>query len=323
MRNVGQASYPPRDDTLTVVRVSRGGTGATTAAAARTNLGAAAAAHTHPLGDLTQSGATTGQVATWNGTAWAPQTPAGGGGYDPEFRNEVICPCTVVANSYVNMIARTESGGTGAVVAGAGAAALGEALFRDSNGGAVMLSSGTTATGRAHCIYANASGAHTFRYFRPSVGAPWNAGFVVIGTHRPDATEDFVFRIGFQFIASIADPNDPMAQFVVDRTLNNGDTWHVQARATTGGARTTVNTGVGVNRSSDASPAWNRMRLIWRVSPAELEWWIDGVSGTITTNVPDAMLGCGVNIVKIAGTTDRRLFWCDGRMWQPRATRKW
>lgn len=82
MRNVGQASYPPRDDTLTVVRVSRGGTGATTAAAARTNLGAAAAAHTHPLGDLTQSGATTGQVATWNGTIWVPQTPAGGGGGD-------------------------------------------------------------------------------------------------------------------------------------------------------------------------------------------------------------------------------------------------
>lgn len=35
-------------------------------------------AHTHPLSDLTQSGATTGQVATWNGTAWAPDDAAGG-----------------------------------------------------------------------------------------------------------------------------------------------------------------------------------------------------------------------------------------------------
>jgi hypothetical protein len=35
--------------------------------------------HTHPLSQLTQSSATTGQVATWNGTAWVPQTPSGGG----------------------------------------------------------------------------------------------------------------------------------------------------------------------------------------------------------------------------------------------------
>ncbi len=34
-------------------------------------------AHTHPLSDLTQSSATTGQVATWNGTAWVPLAPGG------------------------------------------------------------------------------------------------------------------------------------------------------------------------------------------------------------------------------------------------------
>jgi hypothetical protein len=37
-------------------------------------------AHTHPLSNLDQSGATTGQVASWNGTAWAPATVSGGGG---------------------------------------------------------------------------------------------------------------------------------------------------------------------------------------------------------------------------------------------------
>jgi hypothetical protein len=37
-------------------------------------------AHTHPLSDLTQSSATTGQVPSWNGTAWVPTTPASGGG---------------------------------------------------------------------------------------------------------------------------------------------------------------------------------------------------------------------------------------------------
>jgi hypothetical protein len=36
--------------------------------------------HTHALADLTQSSASTGQVATWNGSAWAPATPSAGGG---------------------------------------------------------------------------------------------------------------------------------------------------------------------------------------------------------------------------------------------------
>jgi hypothetical protein len=44
------------------------------------DVGAAATSHTHSLANLTQSSATTGQVATWNGTAWAAATPAGGGG---------------------------------------------------------------------------------------------------------------------------------------------------------------------------------------------------------------------------------------------------
>lgn len=37
-------------------------------------------AHTHPLSDLTASGATTGQVPQWSGSAWVPATPSGGGG---------------------------------------------------------------------------------------------------------------------------------------------------------------------------------------------------------------------------------------------------
>ena len=40
---------------------------------------AAASSHAHALSSLTQSSATTGQVATWNGTAWAPATVSSGG----------------------------------------------------------------------------------------------------------------------------------------------------------------------------------------------------------------------------------------------------
>jgi hypothetical protein len=42
--------------------------------------GKAGTSHTHPLSALTQSSATTGQVATWNGTAWVPESPSEGGG---------------------------------------------------------------------------------------------------------------------------------------------------------------------------------------------------------------------------------------------------
>ena len=38
----------------------------------------AATAHTHTLSNLTQSSATTGQVAQWDGTAWVPATPSSG-----------------------------------------------------------------------------------------------------------------------------------------------------------------------------------------------------------------------------------------------------
>ncbi len=50
------------------------------AAAQRTTLGAAATSHTHGVGDLTAGSATSGQVLTYNGSAWAPATPSGGSG---------------------------------------------------------------------------------------------------------------------------------------------------------------------------------------------------------------------------------------------------
>lgn len=69
------------------------GTGAGTAAAGdHLHTGVyAAAAHNHALGDITQSGATSGQVATWNGSAWVPQTPSGanpgGSGSEMQYRS--------------------------------------------------------------------------------------------------------------------------------------------------------------------------------------------------------------------------------------------
>jgi hypothetical protein len=47
------------------------------------SAGIAAANHTHPLSDLTQSSATLNQVPQWNGTNWVPATISGGGGGSP------------------------------------------------------------------------------------------------------------------------------------------------------------------------------------------------------------------------------------------------
>ena len=50
----------------------------------------AAISHTHALSGITDSGATSGQVPTWNGTAWVPQTPSGaspgGSGSELQYR---------------------------------------------------------------------------------------------------------------------------------------------------------------------------------------------------------------------------------------------
>jgi hypothetical protein len=40
----------------------------------------APSSHTHPLSELSQSGATTNQVPQWSGSAWVPATVSGGGG---------------------------------------------------------------------------------------------------------------------------------------------------------------------------------------------------------------------------------------------------
>lgn len=53
-------------------------------------------AHTHALSDLTASGATSGQVATWNGSAWAPATPSGGGGAGQLVHTYVVDESTLI-----------------------------------------------------------------------------------------------------------------------------------------------------------------------------------------------------------------------------------
>jgi hypothetical protein len=67
-------------------------------------LGKASATHTHPLSDLTQSSATTGQVATFNGSAWVPQDPSGGGGGVSSYLDLTDVPATFPPEAHTHAI---------------------------------------------------------------------------------------------------------------------------------------------------------------------------------------------------------------------------
>jgi hypothetical protein len=78
---------------------------------------AAAPTHSHALSDLSQSGATSGQVPTWNGTAWTPQTPSGGSGpatpsdsyTEPTFTGGVLTSMTTWSDSTKTALVETKT----------------------------------------------------------------------------------------------------------------------------------------------------------------------------------------------------------------------
>jgi hypothetical protein len=71
--------------------------------------GKAATSHTHPLSALTQSSATSGQVVTWNGTAWVPTTPSGGGGGVPDAHMHEIVDIYDLQDALDALTARIEA----------------------------------------------------------------------------------------------------------------------------------------------------------------------------------------------------------------------
>ena len=56
-------------------------------------------AHTHGLGDLTQGGATNGQVIAWSGSAWAPATVSGGGGSASDLTSGTLADARLSTNA--------------------------------------------------------------------------------------------------------------------------------------------------------------------------------------------------------------------------------
>jgi hypothetical protein len=108
---------------------------------------ASTGSHTHPLSDLTQSSATTGQVPTWNGTAWVPQTPSGGGGGGggvSSWNDLTDKPSTFPPDTHTHVIADT----TGLQAALDNKQAAGDYAAETHTHDAASITSGTLAVAR-------------------------------------------------------------------------------------------------------------------------------------------------------------------------------
>lgn len=108
--------------------------------------GKASTSHTHALADLTQSGATTGQVPKWNGSAWAPAADDAGGVSDGDKGDITVsgsgATWTIDANAVTNAKLRQSSGLS--VIGRASNTSGDVADISAANDGEVLRRSGTT-----------------------------------------------------------------------------------------------------------------------------------------------------------------------------------
>lgn len=77
--------------TLNIARIPTGSTASTVCVGNDSRLSDARTptAHTHSLSDLTQSGATTGNVISWNGSSWIPSVPSSGSGVSDGDKGDI------------------------------------------------------------------------------------------------------------------------------------------------------------------------------------------------------------------------------------------
>lgn len=107
------------------VSTVNGNSGAVTITAA--SIGAAAASHTHSLSNLTQSGASTGQIAAWSGSQWVP------GNIPAPTTSEVK---TALSGQDLSVKSLTVTAGQNV--------ALGGGSYLKSNGGEAQIWAGTS-----------------------------------------------------------------------------------------------------------------------------------------------------------------------------------
>lgn len=157
--------------------------------------------------------------------------------------------------------------------------------------GVTRLKTGTATTGLA-VISKNVTG----MYFS---GGAWYCEWEIYIPTVPDATDDFVLRIGFGDSTASATDHSDGGYLEIDRTASAN--WRVKTASNS--ARTATNT------STAWAVGWWRVGVLVNPAASSIEYYLNGVLvGTETTNIPatsSRMTSPSVYINKTAGTNER------------------
>jgi len=246
--------------------------------------------HTHAPSDITQGGATTGQVLEWSGSAWAPATPSGGGGGG----------APLVTEKYVvfeHFISNTTTPDTMSYTTASGGSVGGANITGDGRVGGVNVGSGTTATANAHVTWRSHSDS-TRCDFEDIASAQYTTE--IKGLNLADGTTTGIVYVGLGRF-SVTPGSDP-SHGVYFRSTDGGN-WYAVTRAS--GTETATDTGVATNTT-----AWQR--LTCKYTSASCTFYIDGtLEATHTTNIPTTEANCGMSVVKTAATSGQVRYYVD------------
>jgi len=234
--------------------------------------------HTHTLSDLAQSGATTNQVATWNGSAWAPATPSGGPGSsalaETNTFEHVEHFLLGVSLGPQRLIQSTLNGGN-----------IGNATV-SNRPGVVNISTGASATSGAYLSWRMSNSASISDF-----GAVSSAVYTteMLGFNLGNSTTTGIVAMGLaRFVAGDATDG------VYFRATDDGN-WYAVTRNNS--TETATDTGV----AQDAT-TWHRFTC--RYTSSSCTFYIDGtLKATHTTNIPTASLNYGAIVLKTAAVT--------------------
>ena len=224
--------------------------------------------HTHALSDLTQSSATTGQVPTWNGSAWAAATPSGSGTSEAET---LLLFTDWISN---NEWYRSTSGG--AVLCGSDAS------------GVLYLRTGTAASTNQRAAIASSLERTEFS-FDEETSYEWCSSVRTESNFGSGADAGF-YVMGFMDSQNqTADSNG-----VLFRSTDGGNWYGVTVA---GGTETATDTGVALSTSY----ARFRISVLTVGGTLTARFYVDGtLKATHTTNIPISTnrTGWGLRVVR-------------------------
>jgi hypothetical protein len=222
--------------------------------------------HTHAPSDITQGGATTGQVLEWSGSAWAPATPSGGGGIDvsttafefSDFINSDLGATATASGGQVNYSVSGADPGRMWVNTSANGTANARGLLISNNGLGTIDVQENTSLDLAASAYAGSTG----------------------GTNYTGH-----LRFGYGDSQNHVLPSNGV-YFRSEATGGAGGNWY--AVTVNGGTETATDTGTAENATAKRF----RINISTISSTRTARFYIDGsLVATHTTNLPTAAVG--------------------------------